>query len=355
MTITNKIVYVKSKDTFKSLVNTIPDGLNPIVFIEDSKELWTCGTYFSIGYPSLVVSESGSIVTVTLGDSDFTISTSGSGLSVRKGTGNQIIFNSSSLTSIDAISPLEWKDNKLIHKDSGVTAGSYGSSSTLTNASTFYIPNIVVDTKGHITKASDTTVTIRDYVEQVAQSDKAEDHSILTSYNALNQIDEVSQVRKANGLTYNDGTKKLTVSGGIISNSNIEVTNGDLLVDKGYIIGNLKGDITGQAIPKIHLSAKPEYGGASKGLYGHVLLQDDLPTSIPNASSDNTTTTNTEIVAIAASPRMVWNLKEYVDSKGINVTGYNSNGDKMDLSSSFVFSKDFQTDNSNVQISWIEI
>ena len=57
MEITSKFVYIKKKSTFESLKETIPKNLNPIVFIEDSKEIWTCGTYFNIGYPTLTVKE----------------------------------------------------------------------------------------------------------------------------------------------------------------------------------------------------------------------------------------------------------------------------------------------------------
>ena len=355
MSITNKIVYIKKKDTFKFLIDTIPKDLNPIVFIEDSRELWTCGTYFSIGYPELVVSESGSIVTVTLGDSNFTISTSGSGLSVRKGTDNNIIITSSALTNIDAVTPLEWKDKKLIHKDSGVSSGVYGESSNLSNTNSFHIPYISINSSGHITEASNTLVNIRDYVEQLSPSSKLEEHSILTSYNSVSNTDDVARTRKANGLTYNDSTKILTVKGGKASNGGINVTNGDLSVNNGYIIGNLKGDVTGQAVPKIHLSDKPEYGGASKGLYGHVLLQDDIPTSEPSDSSDNTSTLNTGVVAIAASPKMIWNLKDYVDTHGIKVIGYDNSGNTIDVSDSLTFSKDFNIENKNVYIGWTEI
>jgi hypothetical protein len=55
MNITSKFVYVRKKADFDP--SNIPKNLNPIVFIEDSKEVWTCGTYFNIGYPSLNVTE----------------------------------------------------------------------------------------------------------------------------------------------------------------------------------------------------------------------------------------------------------------------------------------------------------
>ena len=39
MAIESKIVYAKTKSTFESLKNSIPANLNPIVFIEDTKEV----------------------------------------------------------------------------------------------------------------------------------------------------------------------------------------------------------------------------------------------------------------------------------------------------------------------------
>ena len=57
MIIDKKIVYARKKEEFEPLIPTIPEGLNPVVFIEDTREMWTCGTYFSIGYPSIEVSE----------------------------------------------------------------------------------------------------------------------------------------------------------------------------------------------------------------------------------------------------------------------------------------------------------
>lgn len=355
MEITSKIVYIKTKNLFEQLISTIPKGLNPIVFIEDTKELWTCGTYFSIGYPKLIVSEQSGSVIVTLGDSEFTISTTGSGVSIRKGSGNTIIINGSSLTKIDTEDPLEWKDSKLYHKSSGVIAGNYGPTSNLTNTNTITVPNIIVNGTGHITNILDKTLVIRDYVEQLGATNTDENKSILLSYNKDNANDEVFQVRKGNGLTYNDARQLLTVGGSIDVKQSITIQQGDLVVDNGYIVGNLKGDVTGQAIPKIHLSNKPEYGGASKTLYGHVLLEDEIPETKPEASSDNTVTSNTGVIAKAASPLMVYNLKTYIDNKSIKVSGYDTTENKVDLSDNFSFGKDFQVAQKEVNIAWTEI
>lgn len=50
----------------------------------------------------------------------------------------------------------------------------------------------------------------------------------------------------------------------------VNINGGDITVTNGQIVGDLKGNVTGSATPKIHISALPEYGGASKQLYGHV-------------------------------------------------------------------------------------
>jgi hypothetical protein len=81
------------------------------------------------------------------------------------------------------------------------------------------------------------------------------------------------------------------------------------VVTNGKIIGTIEGDVTGTATPKIHLSTEPEYGGASLNLYGHVKVQDEL-TGIPTPSSDNTDINAANITnGIAASPYMVYSVK----------------------------------------------
>lgn len=320
MVIDSKFAYIKKKEVFEPLIESIPKGLNPIVFIEDTREMWTCGTYFSIGYPSIEISEVSGSVKVQIGNSFFLMSTAGESISVRKGDGNRIIISSNALSRVDTEPPLEWDaaNRKLLHKESGVVPGSYGQSTNLGNASIFVIPNITVDATGHITSAENHNIEIRDYVEQLAPSNLMGDRNILLSYNEASNNMDTSQVRKANGLVFNDATQKMTVAGGMNSNGPVNVNHGDLSVLDGYIIGNLKGDVQGQATPKIHLSLKPEYGGASTKLYGHVKLQDILNTK-PDPSSSNENINDTNIVAaIAASPLMVWNAiqtaKDYADS-----------------------------------------
>lgn len=320
MIIDKKIVYARKKEEFEPLIPTIPEGLNPVVFIEDTREMWTCGTYFSIGYPSIEVSEVSGSVKVQIGNSFFLLTPTGDSISLRKGDGNRIIISSNALNRVDTEPPLKWdaSNRKLLHMESGVASGSYGQSTNLGNASVFVVPNFIVDATGHITFAENHNIEIRDYVEQVAPSNQMAERNILLSYNEANNNMDTSQVRKANGLTFNDATQRITVAGGMVSDGAVTVNHGDISVLDGYIIGKLKGDVEGQATPKIHLSLKPEYGGASTKLYGHVKLQDILSRK-PDPSSDNENINDTNIVAaIAASPLMVWNAiqtaKDYADS-----------------------------------------
>lgn len=320
MIIDKKIVYARKKEEFEPLIPTIPEGLNPVVFIEDTREMWTCGTYFSIGYPSIEVSEVSGSVKVQIGNSFFLLTPTGDSISLRKGDGNRIIISSNALNRVDTEPPLKWdaSNRKLLHMESGVASGSYGQSTNLGNASVFVVPNFIVDATGHITFAENHNIEIRDYVEQVAPSNQMAERNILLSYNEANNNMDTSQVRKANGLTFNDATQRITVAGGMVSDGAVTVNHGDVSVLDGYIIGKLKGDVEGQATPKIHLSLKPEYGGASTKLYGHVKLQDILSRK-PDPSSDNENINDTNVVAaIAASPLMVWNAietaKSYVDS-----------------------------------------
>lgn len=326
MIINKKIVYARKKEEFEPLIPTIPEGLNPVVFIEDTREMWTCGTYFSIGYPSIEVSEVSGSVKVQIGNSFFLLTPTGDSISLRKGDGNRIIISSNALNRVDTEPPLKWdaSNRKLLHMESGVASGSYGQSTNLGNASVFVVPNFIVDATGHVTFAENHNIEIRDYVEQVAPSNQMAERNVLLSYNEANNNMDTSQVRKANGLTFNDATQRITIAGGMTSDGAVTVNHGDVSVLDGYIVGKLKGDVEGQATPKIHLSLKPEYGGASTKLYGHVKLQDILSRK-PDPSSDNENINDTNVVAaIAASPLMVWNAIETAKSYADSILGSNN-------------------------------
>jgi hypothetical protein len=102
----SKIIYAKTKAAFQRELPNIPENLNPLVFIEDTREVWILGNYFSIGSPGVFVTDANDIITVEIGQSNFTMSASGDNITIRKGSGNNIIFSSSALSSINTESPL---------------------------------------------------------------------------------------------------------------------------------------------------------------------------------------------------------------------------------------------------------
>ena len=314
MDIQSKFIYAKTRLAFERELLNIPANLDPIVFIEDTRELWTKNTYFNLGYPAIKISEISGTIKVEIGTENFVLQTTGASLSIRKGTGNNIIISSNALTSVNTEAPLEWQalDKKLVHKKSGVISGVYGQVSELSNASIFYIPKITVDAYGHIQSIVNSGVAIRDYVEQLAPETVAGDRNVLLSFREANDVSDTAQVKKAHGLTYNDATGLLNVKGGINAGGGVNINNGNLTVVGGYIVGTLQGSVEGQATPKIHLSDKPEYGGASLHLYGHVVLQDDLSTEPPDSSSNVDITSATVVRGVAATPKMVWNVKQQI-------------------------------------------
>ena len=400
MAINSKIVYVKTKSNFESLKPTIPENLNPIVFIEDSKEIWVCGTYFNLKYPTLSVFEENSIVNISLDDSTIQLVPTGDGLSIRKGSGNRIIFNSLALSSILTETPLEWiaSEKKLIHSLSKVTPDTYGPTAQIENASTFQVPYFSVDKYGHIQVSGTTNIGIRDYVEQKAPSAINQEKSLLISSNVGLGVD-ITTTEKTTA-TYNNVTGTLSIPGGLNVATDVDI-GGDIEV-KGVIIGTLQGSVTGDATPKIHADVSPKFGGASLNLYGHVKLQDVfIGVPEPSSSNDNPSSTTTER-GVAASPKLVWDTKveleqkinnkpgisaisgdvgvlaidtpnkeiklkgingvsvEIIDNeiniKGVQIYGFDSQEIKKTINNELTIGKDFITDDLNeVNIRWLEL
>ena len=321
----SKIVFAKKKEDFTDrLAKADPEKLSelsPLVFIEETQEVWLEGTYFSVGSPGVTVTEKDSIINVDIGPNGFTLSSAGDNITIRKGSGNNIVISSSALTSVDTNYPLEWDptDKKLLHNDSGVNPGNYGQLNESDNVNLLTLPYITVDKWGHLTNIENKNIKIRDYVEQLNSPITSGKYNILLGYSG-NPETESQPVRKADGLTFDPTTKELEIEGGVKvgGNSSIE---GDLIVTEGQIIGDVQGDITGVATPKIHLSEDPEYGGASLHLYGHVKLQDKF-NGVPAPSSDNEDPDSNRVTnGVAASPRMVWDTKEELEGKIIAAEG----------------------------------
>ena len=66
-----------------------------------------CHFHFSIGYPAINVTETNSIVSVGIGNTSFSLASSGESLSIKKGIGNNIIITSNALSKVNTDLPLE--------------------------------------------------------------------------------------------------------------------------------------------------------------------------------------------------------------------------------------------------------
>lgn len=348
----SKFLYFTKRNIFDALATSIPKDLSPICFIEDSNEIWFNGHFFQAGHESLRVEEMNNTVTVSLSESSFTIVPGSTSISVRS-QGNAIVISSNALTKIDTDDQLEWKDNKLYHKESGITVGSYGPISAQTGANILSIPKISFNKYGHATNAETVNVTIRDYVEQRSADESDTNRQLLLSERNTD-ISDTNITRKAKGLTYNNHSQTLKAGNLEIEGTqerSVVVKQGDLVVENGTIIGKLKGEVTGTATPKIHLSDKGEYGGASKNLLGHVKLVDTI-SSVPQPSSDNEDKNNSTTIAEAASPYLVYN---YVQANKFKVGGINANKVATEVTDRIDFTDDFTLQGSHVSIGWTEL
>lgn len=349
---TSKFLYFTKRRTFDALVNSIPEELSPLCFIEDSNEIWFNGHFFQAGHESLRVEEMNNTVTVSLSESSFTIVPGSASIQI-KAHGNAIVVSSSALTRIDTDDQLEWKENKLYHKESGITLGTYGPSSSQTGVNILNIPKITFNKYGHAVGAENVSMTIRDYVEQRAADESDSDRQLLLAESEAT-ISNVNTTRKGRGISFNNYTQVLKVPNIEVEGTkeqSIIVKNGNLVVQKGTIIGKLQGEVTGTATPKIHLSDKPEYGGASKSLYGHVKLVDAI-NGEPKPSSDNQDNNASNITAEAASPYLVYN---YVNANRFKAKGVNANKTAVEVTDQIDFTDDFVFQGSRVSIGWIEL
>ena len=77
MDINNKFIYLKRRESFDEIIEFIPKDLNPIIFIEDTSQIYTCGTFFNLGYPNIKVSEISGHINVDIGQENFFLTTTG--------------------------------------------------------------------------------------------------------------------------------------------------------------------------------------------------------------------------------------------------------------------------------------
>lgn len=336
------------------MVDSFPEGLDPLCFLEDSNEIWFMGHYFQAGNESLRVSEMDNTVTVALSDSSFKI-VPGESINLSASEDNTITISCNALTKIDTEGPLEWKNKKLYHKESGIVEGQYGESAGQTGANSIKTLKLIVDKYGHILSVETINDIIRDYVEQRRADSQNVDRQILIAERNVEQ-DDTNVVRKSKGFTYNNETGTAKVDNveiqGEQKSSSMIIKKGDLVVQEGTIIGKLQGEVTGTATPKIHSSETPDYGGASKNLYGHVKLVDTMPAN-PSPSSDNQDKNKTDVEANAASPYLVYN---YVQASKLRINGVNASRHTVQLTGQdLTFTDDFLLQDGNLSISWLEL
>lgn len=348
----SKFLYFKKRRTFDSIVEQFPADLSPLCFIEDSNEIWFEHHFFQAGNESLRVEEMDGTVIVSLSDTSFTLVPGSTSIQIRAQE-NSIVISSNALTKIDTDDQLEWKNNKLFHKESGVEIGTYGPRSTATGVNILKIPKITFNKYGHATSAETVDITIRDYVEQRSADESDITRQLLLSERETNTND-TNTTRKGNGLTYNNYTQLLKAGSLELSGSqtrSLTIKQGDLVVEHGTIIGKLQGEVTGTATPKIHLSENPEYGGASTNTYGHVKLVDTI-NGIPNPSSDNQNINASNVEGLAASPYLVYN---YVQANKFKVNGINANKQAVEITDKLNFTDDFVLQDSKLSIGWTEL
>ena len=348
----SKFLYFTKRAIFDTLVDSIPLELSPICFIEDSNEIWFNGHFFQAGHDSIKIAEIDNTVTVSLSESSFTIVPGSSSIQIRA-QNNAIVISSNALTRIDTDDVLEWKENKLYHKESGITVGAYGPSSNQTGVNIIDIPKITFNKYGHAVDADTLAITIRDYVEQKSPDQQDIDRNILLSERSNNN-DDTNVTRKGNNLSYNNNTQVLK-SGNLeiegTKTDSVIVKNGNVVVQNGIIVGNLQGDIIGTAKPTVHLSTTGKYGGASKNLQGHVKLVDSI-NGVPAPSSDNSDINAVNIIAEAASPYLVYS---YVNANKFKVGGIDANKVATEVNDRIDFTEDFVLQGNKVSIGWTEL
>ena len=257
-------------------------------------------------------------IQVNNGETYFTLSVDGSALSIRR-SGSDIVIKSTALNTIPTDAWLTWNGTTLLHNDANSEKGveTYGPK-TDSNSSSFTVPSIIVDAKGHVVAGSSKGITVPDKVVQnpVSQTETNKYPVILAGSSSTEK--ETGEVNKDSNLsleiTYKGGeTTKILKTPGIQADGGV-IINGNVIVPEGYQIrGTVVGNVTGTATPTDHADRTAKYGvGTSAGedgtdaLYGHVKLQDSLPFEKPKAGYTEAGQ------GIAASPLMVWNAMEKV-------------------------------------------
>lgn len=260
-------------------------------------------------------------IKIANGETYFTLAVEGSALSIRRND-SDIVIKSTALNTIPTDEWLTWANNKLSHNDIDKTKATeiYGPKTDI-DSSSFTVPSIEVDSKGHVVNGTSKTITIPDRVVQneLPQNESGDYPVILAGTTAPTR--EVGEVNKDTSLsmsvTYKGGeTIKTLVTPGINAKGDVNI-QGNIVVPEGYTIkGTIVGNVSGTATPTNHADPTDRYGlgtsasnDGTEALYGHVKLQDELPTTEPPSGNIK------EGMGIAATPLMVYKAMQEVDSK----------------------------------------
>ena len=312
------------------------------VWIKDNNTLFLYDTQYEdwvafLEFPGLkVTQQEDKSIKISAGDTYFILATSGSSIAMNK-VGNTIMFVSNALSSIPTSSPLEWKNQKLKHLESGVQAGIYGPRLS-SSSNTFSVPNFQVNQTGHITKADQVSVTIPDRVVQNPLSEKTGKFQVILS-GSNSEERETGEVNKINTFFYDTESKQVYLPS-IIVEGNSEINgittfNANIKLGKNAVI---EGSVTGTATPTNHASTEDVFGLGTTSTkdpakYGHVKLETTFEKA-PNNSLVQPIYQD----GVAASPVMVFEAYQ-------TAVTYSDN----------LFGSDFRKENGKYMIDWLEI
>ncbi len=293
-------------------------------------------------------------VRIHSGEYYYDVKATGTGLDVFK-NGNTLVFESSALTTIPTDDALNWDGKTLTHVKQNVE-GTYGPS-TSSGSSSFTVPKIKVNEYGHITEADQSTITVPAKVVQNPVSELGSYPVIVAG--SPNQERETGEVNKAS-VTYeisqdNYGNKQEILNTPSLNVSGNSSFTGNLTVAAGYKIkGDVEGNVQGTATPTDHADKTTKYGaGTSAGedgivaLYGHVKLQDEVPTKEPPKGN------SIEGQGIAATPYLVYKAVQGVIAPPPKIE--TDEGKVEELPYDFIFTSDFKSVNNKIEINWLEV
>lgn len=145
---------------------------------------------------------------------------------------------------------------------------------------------------------------------------KSKDDDIVIKSNALTSIPVAKnnpiQLNKDNELVHKESAVTPSTYGSATQTIKIPIIQVDRF---GHIVQARDEEVTlGNINPGSHASTSTTYGVGSLTKYGHVMLRDEALTTVqPDLSNDDI---NRTIVAVAATPRMVWDTLTHKFSSG---------------------------------------